>query len=281
MPVNYQLMRNVSLALLALCFGACHAYGQQEIIGHVMDEKGQPIPFVSIIPKSNKYAGTVSDKEGNFRAWVHREDTLTCTHIGFDAEVVPIFNNLTVLVPMHSTKPVADLVFAKFHVYIKDGPLTPSPRYQQHPPPPKDGEINYEQTFTRVEVPAQYPDGESGWQRYLNLALASDTLRLVSDVRGIVSVRYTIDRDGRASKMEILNSLTPDTDSLVIRALQRMRPWRPALQNGRFVETVRDLTVRFNIEVDIPADWHGNMWPAPLKVSPPQKRSRKRYKKTS
>lgn len=276
MSLTSQLSLNVRMTLTALCLCIGNGHAQQEIIGHIMDEKGQPLPSATIRPRHYSAGATASDPNGNFRAWVRYTDTLEGTYVGFEPELVPVQNNLTVLVQMRRAKPQEDVAVVAGSVYISEGPLPPHPRYLPPPPPPKEGETNYDQIFTRVELPAQFPGGEGAWQRYLQRAFISDSLRLTSDVQGSVRVRYTIDRDGRASGLEFLSSLTPATDSLVRAGLERMPAWEPARQNGRTVATTRTLTIHFSIDIRIPSDWHANMYPAVKPVLPKKKTRNKK-----
>lgn len=60
------------------------------ITGTIKDEKGVPIPYVSVVIKGKPNAGTTSDAEGNFRIAAERGNVLVLSGVGFETKEVTL-----------------------------------------------------------------------------------------------------------------------------------------------------------------------------------------------
>ena len=82
----------VKFWMFVLCslFSLTAAFGQTLTVkGSVVDENGEPLPGVSIVPKSAPQTGTVSNIDGHFVLKVKTGDKLTFSFIGYESRELP------------------------------------------------------------------------------------------------------------------------------------------------------------------------------------------------
>jgi protein TonB len=91
--------------------------------------------------------------------------------------------------------------------------------------------------FTKVEVEAAYPGGESAWRRYLTNNLNSDVPGSNGAAPGTytVIVRFIVSRDGSVSDVVAETNHGFGMEAESIRAIKKSGKWTPAIQNGRNV----------------------------------------------
>jgi TonB-linked SusC/RagA family outer membrane protein len=81
---NVNMRKIASLLMMLLCFCAL-AFGQtRTVTGQVRDEKGDPIPFATIVEAGNTNNGTKADAAGNFSLKVKDGAQLTISAAGYD-----------------------------------------------------------------------------------------------------------------------------------------------------------------------------------------------------
>ena len=111
---------------------------------------------------------------------------------------------------------------------------------------PKD-ETNYDQTFTKVEVEAQFPGGLGAWQKYVqrnvNGQVASDNGAPAGSYT--VYVQFIVDKEGNISDVKALTNHGYGMEEEAIRAIKRGPKWTPAIQNGRNVKAYRKQPITF------------------------------------
>jgi TonB family protein len=66
-------------------------------------------------------------------------------------------------------------------------------------------------------------------------------------LEGIVRVRFVVDYDGNVKEVEILNGLSLDIDTEVVRIFNLLPRWKPAVQAGKRVKAV--FTLDFPVEL--------------------------------
>ena len=98
-------MRKSILTLMVVFAFVLNATAQsREITGRVNDEKGMPVPGVSVLPSSGRN-GTQTDKEGNYKIVLSpNARTLTFSSVGFETQVIAVRSSNTV----YATLKVAD-----------------------------------------------------------------------------------------------------------------------------------------------------------------------------
>ena len=100
---------------------------------------------------------------------------------------------------------------------------------------PKDED--YTQIFTVVQIPAEFPGGGGGWQRYLERTLNRDAPveNGAPTGRYSVTVSFIVAKDGSISEVKAENDPGYGTKEEAVRVIQRGPKWKPAVQNGRNV----------------------------------------------
>ena len=108
---------------------------------------------------------------------------------------------------------------------------------------PKVDTEDYDKTFTKVEVPAEFPGGPDGWKRYLERNLQYPDVAQENGTQGVVKVQLVVDKDGGISEVQALNDPGDGLAAEAVRIIRKGPKWTPAEQNGRkvtyrFVQTI-------------------------------------------
>lgn len=90
--------------------------------------------------------------------------------------------------------------------------------------------------FHPTNSDAQFPGGKDAFTKFLSKHLVTPG-ELEAGEKKIVLVRFMVDADGTISKTEILQSDGNEYSKEVIRVLNKMPKWIPAMQNGTKVAT--------------------------------------------
>jgi TonB family protein len=119
------------------------------------------------------------------------------------------------------------------------------------------GEMQEESTaLTNVEdeivhspdVPPQFPGGETGMNQWLKRNLIYPGTAWQNNIRGVVMVRFSIEKDGRVENAAVTRKLSPDCDTAALSAVERMPAWSPARKAGKPVRTVVSIPVNFDAQ---------------------------------
>jgi hypothetical protein len=91
--------------------------------------------------------------------------------------------------------------------------------------------------YTVAQIPAEFPGGFSGWQRYLERTLNKGILKQNNAPEGKYSiiVSFVVDRNGSISDIKAENDPGYGTKEEAIRVIEKGPKWKPAVQNGRNV----------------------------------------------
>jgi periplasmic protein TonB len=103
--------------------------------------------------------------------------------------------------------------------------------------------------FIPIEKEAEYPGGVQAWVRYLQKNMRAPEAALSDVGQGRVVVRFVVDKDGNVSEVEAISG--PEQNGMreeAVRVIKRSGKWVPALQNGRYVKTVKVQPVIFEID---------------------------------
>jgi protein TonB len=101
---------------------------------------------------------------------------------------------------------------------------------------PKE-DVDYNQVFTVVQIPAEYPGGSAAWIKYLERNLNSN----VPSENGAPVGKYTVilsfivDKNGNISDINAENDPGYGTKEEAVRVLKKGGGWKAAVQNGRNV----------------------------------------------
>jgi hypothetical protein len=220
---------------------------KKEIIGKITDESGNPIPFTSIAVKGKKGlgAGTWSNKDGVYVINLPNDaDTIICSHVNFSRKSEKIDGNtiinfvLSKHIPLQSTVSISGT-----HKYT---PQVLSDRKQNDSTRIDSDNTEYK-VFTKVQVDAYFLGGSGAFQSYLKKEIVYPDSATISDVKGIVKVGYTIDKNGMPKNIILIKGVNKFTDEIVLAAIKKMPKWKPANQNGRLVDQYKEISVSFDI----------------------------------
>jgi len=110
----------------------------------------------------------------------------------------------------------------------------------------KDSTEHYDKVFTVVQVPAEFPGGREGWQKYLERNLNRDIAVKNGAPTGkyIVFVSFIINKDGTLRNITSNDSGYGMAEE-AIRVISKGPNWIPAKQNGENVASVYNQGITF------------------------------------
>ncbi len=102
---------------------------------------------------------------------------------------------------------------------------------------PKKEDEDYDKIYSIVEIPAEFPGGQAGWQRYLERSLNRDLPAQNGAPVGqyVVKVSFIVDKNGNISDVKAENDPGYGTADEAVRVIKKGPNWKPAIQNGRNV----------------------------------------------
>ncbi|HCY89130.1 MAG TPA: energy transducer TonB [Chitinophagaceae bacterium] len=104
--------------------------------------------------------------------------------------------------------------------------------------------------FTKVEVEASFPGGESAWRRYLQNNLNPNTPVDNGAPEGTyqVVVRFIVGRDGSISDVQAETSHGYGMEQQAMKIIKTGPKWTPAIQKGRNVNASRRQPITFVVQ---------------------------------
>lgn len=101
---------------------------------------------------------------------------------------------------------------------------------------------------TVEEMPNWKDGGTAGLYKYISDNLQYPKIAQKEKVQGKVFVRLTIEKDGSVSAIQVIRSLSPETDKEVVRVIQSMPKWNPGKIKGEAVRTYFVLPITFRLD---------------------------------
>jgi periplasmic protein TonB len=118
---------------------------------------------------------------------------------------------------------------------------------------PKKDDTDYDQTFTKVEIEADFPGGDQAWNRYIKREIERYIDELQEDGKsGTCVVQFIVDREGNISDVEALTLKGSKLAEIATNAVKKGPKWKPAQQNGRTVKAYRKQPVTFQLLEEMP-----------------------------
>ncbi len=105
--------------------------------------------------------------------------------------------------------------------------------------------VTEERIFTVVEKHAEFPEGASAMQKFIQDNLKMPKVAKKANVSGKVFTKLLVEKDGRITDVQIITGLTPACDAEAIRLIQSMPNWKPAAQRGQIVRSYAMLAIPF------------------------------------
>ena len=189
-------------------------------------------------------------------------------HPDFDKEAIRVVQKMENWKPAMSN---GRLVRSKFHVTIMF-PLIPEPSIPQYANSPTlMGLIARDDTDSTsckkemvaksesedddddmimgmiVEQKPVFPGGQKALMEFLKSNLVYPKAAQDSSIQGRVIVRFTIEKDGSITDVEVVRGVHPALDEEAVRVVSMMPKWKPGTQMGDTVRTKFTLPVLFKI----------------------------------
>ena len=97
------------------------------------------------------------------------------------------------------------------------------------------------------DVDAEFPEGSLGIQKYLTANAKYPMEAMENGVMGDVKVSFTINEDGSISDPQITKTVSQALDKEVIRVINSMPKWKPAIKDEKQIKTKKELKIRFRL----------------------------------
>lgn len=240
------------LLLFPVMFFLCTAVNAQVLTlkGRVTDAAGRPVRNASIVLKSNYYRGygrgTWTGDNGQYTVEnILSGDTVICSHVNFNTEKEYFDANKWIdFILSPKTKDVM-AVAAKRAVFR---PVTSNSNIAQQPKP-VNGTQEEARVFNKVEIEAQFrtKSGENLRQYFSSHLILPDTTE-AEDYECTVKVHFIVDTKGKAGHAVLIKGATDLVNNAVLRAVDEMPLWSPAMQNGRLVEAEQTVIIKVLIQ---------------------------------
>jgi len=106
--------------------------------------------------------------------------------------------------------------------------------------------------FTEPEIPASFPGGKAGWQKYLERNLNRDLPVKNGAPAGkyAVNMNFIVDENGSVSHVIAENDPGYGTKDEALRVIKKGPAWVPAVQNGKKVTSLVKQSITFVISVE-------------------------------
>ena len=104
-----------------------------------------------------------------------------------------------------------------------------------------------DQVFTKVDIPAEFPEGEDKLIEYILQNIQYPELAKENDIEGRVIVKFIVEKDGSLRNPSIYRGIEEDLDNEAIRLVMSMPKWKPAKVKGEVVRSYFLLPVKFTL----------------------------------
>jgi protein TonB len=95
--------------------------------------------------------------------------------------------------------------------------------------------------------PAAFPGGTTALMKFVSTNLAYPKGAAKKDIDGRVVVRFSVEKDGSLSNIEITRGASPELDAEAIRIVKSMPKWKPAAVYGELRVEKYTLPVLFRL----------------------------------
>jgi TonB family protein len=127
---------------------------------------------------------------------------------------------------------------------------------------------------TFVEEEADFPGGFREMVKFINDNIDYPQEAIDLGIKGRVTVRFVVEKDGRVSNVSVVGSLDrcKACDSAAVQVVEKMPPWTAGKNGGRAVRTWVTLPIKFEVE-----EYQGPKPPKPLEEM--TKKERRKWEK--
>ena len=115
-------------------------------------------------------------------------------------------------------------------------------------------ELKGEEIFTFVEQNPTFPGGLEKMYQFLGTNIKYPEAAVKTNVQGNVITQFVVTKEGKITHINVVKSLSPETDAEAKRVIALMPTWKPGKQNGHSVNVQYTLPIRFALNGDEPKD---------------------------
>jgi len=166
-----------------------------------------------------------------------KEDIYTDAVDSLDHVTDTFVYNFAGLVVWQSCQDVIDNIYYFVHHY------TPAQPFQISLPMDS---VDYDKTFTKVEIESEYPGGAQAWQGFLSQTLHYPDIAINQGIQGDVVVLFVVDKEGNISKVRAVSG-PQELREEAERVIRKSGKWTPAVQHGRQVKSYKNQPIKFRI----------------------------------
>ncbi len=198
--------------------------GQEQLIqGQVLSaEDGTPIPGVNIIVNGTTQ-GTVTDVNGNYQLpSVSAEQKLTFSFIGYLTQEILVTNQNKIDIKLGADVSQLSEVVVTGYGNQNDSDKEP---------------------VIKIAEPA---GGRKAYDKYLDNNLRYPVEALANNIKGKVTIKFTVRTDGALDEFSIVKSIGHGCDDEVIRLVKDGPKWSPTTEDNVAVESEVLVKVRFD-----------------------------------
>jgi protein TonB len=105
-----------------------------------------------------------------------------------------------------------------------------------------------DEILTIVEQQPEFPGGLSELRKYLKDNIIYPVVAQENGIRGKVTLKFVVNREGLISQVQIMKGVDPSLDKEAVRVVQSMPKWIPGKQNGKTVNVWFTLPVDFQLQ---------------------------------
>jgi TonB family protein len=95
---------------------------------------------------------------------------------------------------------------------------------------------------------AEPTDGFPLLYEYFNRELKYPQEAIKDSIQGVITVSFIINSQGQPKEFKIINSLGSPFDKEVVRLIENMPPWKPAMLNGKPIDSKISIPLTFQIK---------------------------------
>lgn len=114
-----------------------------------------------------------------------------------------------------------------------------------------DKNLNADSVFSKVEIEASFPGGDAAWNKYVGKAFENADLdNFRKSDQGTCRIRFIVDTKGNVTNVQAMNMKKSRLAKLGVEIIENGPRWKPAQQDGRFVNAYREQPITFIIQYE-------------------------------
>lgn len=115
----------------------------------------------------------------------------------------------------------------------------------------QDNIADADSIFSKVEIEASFPGGDAAWNKYVYKAMNNADLdKFKKADQGTCRIRFIVDKKGNVTNVQAMNMKKSRLAKLGIEIIENGPKWKPAQQDGKFVNAYREQPITFTIQYE-------------------------------